>query len=62
MGCSPSRIGTHLSLYVLELNPIAEIVPCYWLPKSADVANLNYDRYINTILDIALERIHSNHS
>jgi D-alanine-D-alanine ligase-like ATP-grasp enzyme len=52
------RLGTDDNLYVLELNPIAGIAPGDWLPNSAKVVNLNYDGFINKILDIALERIH----
>jgi D-alanine-D-alanine ligase len=53
------RLGDDGSLYVLELNPIAGIAPDYWMPKSAAVAGLDYTRFINTILDIALERVRS---
>ncbi len=55
------RLGNDGNLYVLELNPIAGIAPGYWLPNSAQVANINYDGFINKILDIAWERIHDNH-
>jgi len=55
------RLGKDGFLYVLELNPIAGIAPGYWLPSSAAVANLDYPAFINRILDIAWERIHSNH-
>jgi D-alanine-D-alanine ligase len=55
------RLGTNGDLYVLELNPIAGIAPGYWLPKSAEVAHLNYPGFINKILDIAWERVHGNH-
>ncbi len=53
------RMDKDGDLYILELNPIAGIGSGYWLPKSAQVAGLNYDQFINTILDIALERINS---
>ncbi len=55
------RMGANDKIYVLELNPIAGIAPGYWLPNSAEVAGLNYESFINTILDIAWERVHSNH-
>ena len=67
MGCRDwSRIDLRVSaddeINVLELNPIAGIAPGYWLPNSAAVAGLNYESFINTILDIALERVNSSHS
>ena len=55
------RLSTDDVLYVLELNPIAGIAPGYWLPKSAEIANLTYSGFINKILDIAWERVHGNH-
>jgi D-alanine-D-alanine ligase len=54
------RLGSDDTLYVLELNPIAGIAPGYWLPRSAEVANLNYAAFVNKILDIAWERVHGN--
>jgi D-alanine-D-alanine ligase len=56
-----ARLGSDGKFYVLELNPIAGIAPGYWLPNSAAVAGLNYESFINTILNVAWERIHSNH-
>lgn len=54
------RMGSGEQLYVLELNPIAGIAPGNWLPNSARAVRINYDRFINKILDIAMERIHEN--
>ena len=51
------RLGDDHQLYVLEANPIAGIAPGYWLPNSAQVANLDYPAFINRILDISLDRI-----
>jgi D-alanine-D-alanine ligase len=51
------RLGSDDVLYILELNPIAGIAPGYWLPRSAEVANLNYDAFVNKILDIAWDRV-----
>jgi D-alanine-D-alanine ligase len=55
------RLDREDNLYVLELNPIAGIAPGYWLPNSAEVANMNYTAFINRILEIALERVYNNH-
>lgn len=55
------RLGDDGRLYLLELNPIAGIAPGYWLPNSAAVALMDYDELINTILNIAWKRVHSNH-
>jgi len=55
------RLDIKDNLYVLELNPITGIAPGYWLPNSAEVAHLNYDEFINKILDIAWERVHGDH-
>ena len=55
------RLGTDGNLYILELNPIAGIAPGDWLPNSAEVAHLDYDGFINAILDIARERVRGNH-
>ena len=55
------RMAANGNIYVLELNPIAGIAPGYWLPNSAAAAGMNYERFINKILDIAWERIYSNH-
>lgn len=54
------RLGSDDVLYLLELNPIAGIAPGYWLPRSAEVANINYDAFVNKILDIAWERVRGN--
>ncbi len=51
------RLGVDHQLYILEANPIAGIAPGYWLPNSARVANLDYQAFINRILDIAIDRI-----
>ncbi len=51
------RLGENRQLYILEANPIAGIAPGYWLPNSARVAGLDYQAFINRILDIALDRI-----
>jgi D-alanine-D-alanine ligase len=56
------RLGSSDHIYVLELNPIAGIAPGYWLPNSAAVAGLDYEHFINTILDIAWERVRSAHN
>ncbi len=56
------RLGNDNQLYILELNPIAGIAPGYWLPNSAQAANLDYPAFINGILAIAWERIHDNHA
>jgi D-alanine-D-alanine ligase len=53
------RMDTNDHIYVLELNPIAGIAPGYWLPNSAAVAGLDYGNFINTILNIAWARVHS---
>jgi D-alanine-D-alanine ligase len=55
------RLGEDGQLYILDLNPIAGIAPGYWLPNSAKAANLDYAAFINSILDHAWERIHTNH-
>ncbi len=52
------RLGEDGTLYVLELNPIAGIAPGDWLPNSAQAAGIGYAGLVNTILDIALERVH----
>jgi D-alanine-D-alanine ligase len=52
------RLGSDDCLYVLELNPIAGIAPGYWLPKSAEAAQMDYAGFVNKILDIAWERVH----
>lgn len=51
------RVDRDEQIYILELNPIAGIAPGYWLPRSAQVAGLEYTAFINRILDIALDRI-----
>jgi len=55
------RLGGDGQLFLLELNPIAGIAPGYWMPNSAAVAHLDYNQFINTILNIAWKRNHSNH-
>lgn len=50
------RLGSDDILYVLELNPIAGITPGYWLPRSAEVAGLSYQDFINAILNHAFQR------
>jgi D-alanine-D-alanine ligase len=55
------RMGTNGIIYVLELNPIAGIAPGDWLPNSAAVVQLDYNSFINTILNIAWERVHADH-
>ncbi len=51
------RMDAQGKIYILELNPIAGIAPGYWLPRSAQAAGLDYNVFINRILDIALDRI-----
>jgi D-alanine-D-alanine ligase len=55
------RMAMDGEVYVLELNPIAGIAPGYWLPNSAAVVQLDYNGFINTILNIALERVQPDH-
>jgi D-alanine-D-alanine ligase-like ATP-grasp enzyme len=51
------RMDRDGQIYVLELNPIAGIQRGSWLPNAAEAGHIDYDRFINKILDIALERI-----
>lgn len=44
------------NVYVLELNPIAGIDPAYLLPRAAAAAGMTYARFVNSILDAAIER------
>jgi D-alanine-D-alanine ligase len=53
------RLDADDRLYILEINPIAGIAPGYWLPKSAEVVGMDYESFINRILDIAWERIYA---